>query len=213
MSIIQNQVFTEQAIEVDGNRYEGCLFSNCRLVYNGGDLPTFLDCEFQGVTIQLEDGAFQTVQYLKGLYPHITSSVEETLEVVEFGKPKEVEIIDRELALATGTNYGQMAYLSLIAIVITILLIVGLWYGMVIAPQDTLENNEPLSYEIPVEVMPALPAELGDEYDAMRVEQKARLNTYSWVDEENGIGTIPLEDALNLVLEEGLPTWSGSEGE
>ena len=37
-------------------------------------------------------------------------------------------------------------------------------------------------------------------------KQKAQLEGYGWVDREAGVARIPIEDAMKLVIERGLPT-------
>ncbi|NDJ84934.1 MAG: hypothetical protein GYB66_03520 [Chloroflexi bacterium] len=215
MSTIQNKTFSNEVIVVDGNRYEVCSFTNCRLVYQGGELPSFVRCEFEVVNIQLEDSAFNTLKYLTGLYSGgLSEAVEDTLTVVERGKPEEPVGVSQYTALATGTNYAQMALWSIVVIGIGIALIAALVYGYMTYPtNEVLEENEPLKAEIPLDVMPALPDELGDSYDATRADQLEALNSYSWVNEENGIISMPIDDAIDLVLEQGPPTWSPEEGE
>ena len=40
----------------------------------------------------------------------------------------------------------------------------------------------------------------------MSTEQNAILNNYGWVDKEAGVIRIPIERAIELTLERGLPT-------
>lgn len=43
------------------------------------------------------------------------------------------------------------------------------------------------------------------ELDALLTNQSERLNSYGWVDRENGVVRIPLERAMGLLVEQGLP--------
>lgn len=43
------------------------------------------------------------------------------------------------------------------------------------------------------------------ELDALLTNQRERLTTYAWVDRENGVVRIPLERAMQLLVERGLP--------
>lgn len=45
-----------------------------------------------------------------------------------------------------------------------------------------------------------------DEMDAYRVELEAVTTTYDWVDQPNGVVRVPVARAMELLLEEGLPT-------
>lgn len=52
---------------------------------------------------------------------------------------------------------------------------------------------------------PLLQAVPTAELRAHRKEEAERLNTYGWVDQPNGIAHIPIERALELVAEHGIP--------
>jgi hypothetical protein len=44
------------------------------------------------------------------------------------------------------------------------------------------------------------------EMERVQREESEKLNSYSWIDEKNGIVRIPIDDAKKLLLERGLPT-------
>ena len=44
------------------------------------------------------------------------------------------------------------------------------------------------------------------ELQDLREQQRARLEGYAWVNKENGIARIPIEDAMKIVVQRGLPT-------
>jgi len=43
------------------------------------------------------------------------------------------------------------------------------------------------------------------DYDAYRLSASETLNSYGWVDQKAGIARIPIEQAMDLVVERGLP--------
>lgn len=43
---------------------------------------------------------------------------------------------------------------------------------------------------------------------ALHQEERALLDGYGWVDERAGIARIPLDEAMKIVAEKGLPRWS-----
>jgi hypothetical protein len=45
-----------------------------------------------------------------------------------------------------------------------------------------------------------------EELQELRAKQKAQLEGYGWVNKEAGVARIPIEDAMKLVIERGLPT-------
>ncbi|HSI12714.1 MAG TPA: hypothetical protein VK961_11755 [Chthoniobacter sp.] len=57
--------------------------------------------------------------------------------------------------------------------------------------------------EVPGPQLQANPArELGE----MRAQEDALLHSYGWVDREHGVIRVPIEKAMQLTLERGLPT-------
>jgi hypothetical protein len=40
----------------------------------------------------------------------------------------------------------------------------------------------------------------------LRIEQRAQLNSYGWIDQSNGVVRIPIERAMDLLAKRGLPT-------
>jgi hypothetical protein len=52
---------------------------------------------------------------------------------------------------------------------------------------------------------PRLQSDPPFDLERLRAEEKARLETYGWVNRERGIARIPVERAMDLVIERGLP--------
>lgn len=52
----------------------------------------------------------------------------------------------------------------------------------------------------------------GLEYAELRAVEEALLNSYGWVDESAGVVRIPIDRAMELVIQRGLPTRPDSEG-
>ena len=48
------------------------------------------------------------------------------------------------------------------------------------------------------------------ELQQLREKQKALLEGYGWVDKEAGVARIPIEEAMKLVVERGLPAREGT---
>jgi hypothetical protein len=46
---------------------------------------------------------------------------------------------------------------------------------------------------------------------ARQAQEQARLNSYGWVDEDAGVAHIPIERAMEMILEEGLPARAGGD--
>ncbi len=215
MATFTNETFRDETIALDGNTYQVCSFTNCRLTYSGGDLPSFVNCDFNGVSINLENGAFQTLRYLTGLYHGgLSGPVDSTLDRIAGYNRLIVTPADQYKAKATGTNYLELFTYAGVLLLITFGLVFAIIYGFMIYPQnEVLDNDRPLSEEIPVQAMPILPEALGEQYDALRQQQLDRLDAYSWTNEENNIATIPLDQASAIIVQQGPPTWELGETE
>jgi hypothetical protein len=82
----KGQYFTDSREVLDGNRYDGCTFQRCTIVYRGGELPHITRCSFGDCAWQLEDAADRTLAYLHSLY-HGTGDagralIEQTFEMI-----------------------------------------------------------------------------------------------------------------------------------
>lgn len=51
------------------------------------------------------------------------------------------------------------------------------------------------------------------EWRTLRAEQQELLGSYGWIDKENGVVHIPVERAMSLLVERGLPVRPGGEAE
>lgn len=63
-SAIQNITYESEDVYVDGRSYVSCTFNNVALVYAGGEMPNFVDCSFNAVSLQFVDSAANTIEYL-----------------------------------------------------------------------------------------------------------------------------------------------------
>jgi hypothetical protein len=52
-----------------------------------------------------------------------------------------------------------------------------------------------------------------DDLKKFRSQEDAELHTYGWIDRTSGVVRVPIERAMELVLERGLPTRAGSNGD
>ncbi len=62
--------------------------------------------------------------------------------------------------------------------------------------------------ELPPE--PRLQTRPRDEMARMREQENTLLNTYGWVDPQRGVVRIPIEQAMALVVQQGLPARAGA---
>lgn len=205
MATFRNETFSDQEIVVDGNLYESCGFFDCTLIYQGGEPPDFLRCSFQGGKVQMEGTASRTARYLNVLYAAgLAQPVEGVIKRVQTGMIPQAQRPIPCDAVNTGRHYGRLALYSAVGIIMTIfigwLLIYGLFrYPDLVVLDD--EDTRPLSAELPLELMPRLPDQLADAYDGLNADQTDQLSGYAWVDEDQQIARIPVDDAISILIE------------
>ena len=92
-----------------------------------------------------------------------------------------------------------MAKSRIILPIIGIVLIVGL-IGLFVV------FSKPNGTVLQSFVTPSPEVSSGEMLRQLRATEDAALNTYGWVDRSNGVVHIPIQHAIDLVLERGLPT-------
>ncbi len=208
MAIYRSERYSNQRVEVDGNQYEFCEFNSCQLVYSGGEKPVFRSCTFRQTGLQLDGAAIRTAQYLQNLRSvGLTYGTERILNEVEAGNVPQTGRPVSPPAVYTGRNYGHLALYSAILSVIAILLGAALWYGYYYYPNNVLLNSDPAQplFSTPLlELYPVLPEDLALSYDVLQVDQIERLNSFGWVDREEGTVHIPIDTAISLISEQGI---------
>jgi len=204
MATFENQQYTKEMLLIDGHRYEECVFTNCTLTYEGGELPAFINCQFPGTRVQLAGAASQTITYLSGLYKGgFSKKIEPILEGVQRGVYPPEERPKPPPPGHTGINFRELYITHAVLIGGTLLLIFAIWYSYITYPfYEILDEGQPLFEEFPLEAMPALPDSLAEQYDLRRDEQLALLDSYGWVDEEAQIVHIPVTAAFDLLIEQ-----------
>jgi hypothetical protein len=69
----------------------------------------------------------------------------------------------------------------------------------------------PLSYTPEPIPEPRLLVTPGQDLKTMRAAEDALLNSYGWIDREKGIARIPIQDAIEILAQRGLPARPESE--
>lgn len=67
MELVQSKIFQKESITVDDKQFVDCDFIDASLIYNGGTLPSFDQCQFSGVSLQFGDAAGNTLRFLSGM--------------------------------------------------------------------------------------------------------------------------------------------------
>ncbi len=96
---------------------------------------------------------------------------------------------------AAATSYRRIIFFAGALFLLTfLLLIVVSADGNYVAPPSIAGLKQP-----------ALQANPAQDLMKMRAAEDAILNTYGWVDQSAGIVHIPIDQAIDLVAEQGLP--------
>ncbi len=58
-------IFNHETVALDGELFSNCEFRACRMVYAGGELPSFDGCRFEGCDWKFDGAAANTLAHLK----------------------------------------------------------------------------------------------------------------------------------------------------
>ena len=119
------------------------------------------------------------------------------------GGPDPAEF-DRELDLRGVLSFGIGLALTMVVVLGVVWLLVARWKERQIArdpgPSPIAEANRP---RLPPE--PRLQSSPVRDMEELRAREDSVLTTYGWVDRREGIARIPIDRAIEVLLEEGLP--------
>jgi len=104
--------------------------------------------------------------------------------------PKRVAMVG--LALAT-------------VIALALLVTYGLFHYFYSGETRTRPLPSPLSYSREPTPEPRLSVEPGEELKTLRSEEDAMLKSYGWIDRDKGVVRIPIDRAIEILAERGLP--------
>lgn len=82
---------------------------------------------------------------------------------------------------------------------------------------DAPEERDLLAAPEPVTPRPAVRGVLNprqpEALSELRARAAMRLDSYGWVDRDAGVAHIPIERAMQMIVEQGVPKWSGGASE
>lgn len=67
MNLVEQQTFKNETVIVDQTQFERCVFEDTVLVFGGTSLPTFVNCQFENVSLEFTDSAANTLKFLSAL--------------------------------------------------------------------------------------------------------------------------------------------------
>ncbi len=130
--------------------------------------------------------------------------------MMEEHKPQPIP--EESLALGYEVRDVNLRNLVRLSVILAVVLVVvfgfiGLLYSFLNASQVARSAPPPLLEEAQgLPPGPLLQRDPEQDMQEMSTEQDAILNNYGWVDKEAGVIRIPIERAIELTLERGLPT-------
>lgn len=136
------------------------------------------------------------------------------------GAPRHFDVSFEERDIKVGTIYWYLIALGLATVAALIICIfVYRFTSSLAASSDVLPppSRAALGKDFPPE--PRLQGVPGHEFDAqkdLRNKLKADIDAnekLEWIDKNAGIAQIPVEDAMKIVAEKGLPSFSGPSAE
>jgi len=125
-------------------------------------------------------------------------------------------MVDRDLTARSAEsghevsdiNSKRVARVGLaLATVIALALLVtyGLFHYFYSGETRTRPLPSPLSYSREPTPEPRLSVEPGEELKTLRSEEDAMLKSYGWIDRDKGVVRIPIDRAIEILAERGLP--------
>ncbi len=64
----KDKTFENERVELVGDRFHNCIFTNCELVFDGHRSPTFSDNEFIDSVFVFTEHAVRTLYFLSNIY-------------------------------------------------------------------------------------------------------------------------------------------------
>jgi hypothetical protein len=116
---------------------------------------------------------------------------------------------DMNPTLILAAAAGFLAVLAVVLIAITVFEAVATGVPASISrPSDLLQGLQ--AAPAPTPPAPRLEAESGQSLEPYRAAEERKLSTYAWVDRQNGVVRIPIDRAVDLLAQRGLPSRTGS---
>lgn len=96
----------------------------------------------------------------------------------------------------------------------------GIVYGTFLLFEGQVQDRNAAQQRFPLAVgrvqeapAPRLQTQPFKDVYLLRQSERLRLETYGWVDQENGIVRLPIQEAMRLTIERGLPAREASPGD
>jgi hypothetical protein len=124
--------------------------------------------------------------------------VDQDLATPSAGSSHEVSDINPKRVAIVGLGLATVIALAL-------LVTYGLFHYFYSGETRTRPLPSPLSYSREPTPEPRLSVEPGEELKTLRSEEDAMLKSYGWIDRDKGVVRIPIDRAIEILAERGLP--------
>lgn len=64
MELNEGKEFRGETVHIDGKAFVKCTFSKCRLIYSGGEMPIFNNCDMPDISFEFAGPAANTLKLL-----------------------------------------------------------------------------------------------------------------------------------------------------
>lgn len=120
---------------------------------------------------------------------------------------------EAERPLDSELNFRMITWLTVGLLLVVAVAGVLVWMLTNYLRQQSRETDPPppmlLEARMPhLPPAPRLQTEPFKDLEELRAAEDRELESYGWVDRASGVARLPIERAIELVVEEGLSTWS-----
>ena len=119
--------------------------------------------------------------------------------------PSKTAEAGHELSDLSAKNVALFGIILAVIIVAAVLVTAALFRHFYTVETTSQVAPSPLSYSREPTPGPKLTVNPGQDLQTMRAAEDAALNNYEWVDREKGIVRIPVDRAIEILAQKGLP--------
>jgi len=126
-------------------------------------------------------------------------------EMAERSTTASVLEVGHELSDLNPKHIAIFGAVSAAIIMAVVLMTEVLFHSFHVAENRARPLPSPLSYSAEPTPEPRLSVDPGAELQSLRAEEDEALKTYGWIDPDHGIVHIPIDRAIDLLAQKGLP--------
>jgi hypothetical protein len=104
--------------------------------------------------------------------------------------------------------FGAVLAVTIVAVLVATYVLFNQFYA---SDRSRQAAPSPLSFTPEPIPEPRLLVTPGQDLNAMRAAEDSLLNSYGWIDREKGIARIPIQEAIEILAQRGLPARPESE--